>query len=154
MDPIKKLAGQTAVYGLGTIVPRLLSWLLLTPFFTRIFQVGEYGVVTELYAYVILLLAILTYGMETGFFRFSETEKDPKTVYSSSLILICITTLTFIIGVNIFIKGTSIGTTTNAYGFYSLTTSAKNITIVFSYIGYESVEEKISLNKNLTLDVE
>ena len=104
MDPIKKLAGQTAVYGLGTIVPRLLSWLFLTPFFTRIFSEGEYGVVTELYAYVILLLAILTYGMETGFFRFSESEKSPVKVYSTSFIAICVTTLIFIAGVNIFIE--------------------------------------------------
>ena len=107
MDQIKKLAGQTAVYGFGTIVPRLLNWVLLTPFFTRIFLKGEYGVVTELYAYVILLLAILTYGMETGFFRFSETEKDPKTVYSTSLISIIATTLIFVVGINIFIEPVS-----------------------------------------------
>ena len=59
-----------------------------------------------------------------------------------------------LIGVNIFIKGTTVGTTTNSYGFYSLTTSDRNFTIVFSYIGYQSKEERISLNENVTLDVE
>ena len=48
MNPLKQLAGQTAIYGLGTIVPRLLNFLLLTPFYTRVFFQGEYGMVTEL----------------------------------------------------------------------------------------------------------
>ena len=103
MDHIKKLAGQTAVYGFGTVVPKLLNWSILTPLFTRIFLKGEYGVVTELYAYIILLMAVLTYGMETGFFRFSESSKDPKKVYSTSLISITVTTLIFLFAVFIFL---------------------------------------------------
>ena len=78
MNPLKKLAGQTLVYGMGTIVPRLLNYFLLTPFYTRIFITGEYGVITELYAYIAFLLVLLTYGMETAFFRFAEKEPDPK----------------------------------------------------------------------------
>jgi len=107
LDQIKKLTGQTAVYGLGTIVPRLLNWALLTPLFTRIFVQNEYAVVTELYAYIILLMAILTYGMETGFFRFSESEKDPVKVYSTSLISICTTTILFVTAIYIFIRPVS-----------------------------------------------
>ena len=69
---LNKLAGQTLVYGLGTMLPRFLNYALLTPFYTRIFKTGEYGIVTEIYAYMALFLVILTYGMETGFFRFAQ----------------------------------------------------------------------------------
>ncbi len=102
MNYIKQLAGQTAVYGLGTIVPRLLNFLLMTPFYTRIFQKGEYGVVTELYAYSAILLVMLTYGMETTFFRFSEKEKDKGSVYSTSFISLLITSLSFIVIILLF----------------------------------------------------
>ncbi len=97
MNYIKQLAGQTAVYGLGTIVPRLLNFLLMTPFYTRVFQKGEYGVVTELYAYSAILLVMLTYGMETTFFRYSEKEKDKDSVYSTTFISLLFTSLSFIV---------------------------------------------------------
>jgi len=96
LNYLKQLAGQTAVYGLGTIVPRLMNFLLMTPFYTRVFQKGEYGVVTELYAYAALLLVLLTYGMETTFFRYSEKEKNKDLVYSTSFISLLVTSLVFI----------------------------------------------------------
>lgn len=102
MNPLKKLAGQTLVYGLGTIVPRLLNYFLLTPFYTRVFITGEYGVITELYAYVAFLLVLLTYGMETAFFRFAEKEPDPKKVFSTSIVSLLITSLLFVLLVVVF----------------------------------------------------
>jgi O-antigen/teichoic acid export membrane protein len=102
LNPLKKLAGQTAVYGMGTIVPRLLNYFLLTPFYTRIFMQGEYGVITELYAYMAFLLVLLTYGMETTFFRFAEKESDPKKVFSTSLFSLFITSSLFIVLVLLF----------------------------------------------------
>lgn len=102
MNPLKKLAGQTAVYGMGTIVPRLLNYFLLTPFYTRIFIQGEYGVITELYAYMAFLLVLLTYGMETTFFRFAEKGPDPKKVFSTSLFSLFVTSVTFIVLILIF----------------------------------------------------
>lgn len=76
---LKQLAGQTAIYGLGTIVPRFLNYLLF-PYLTRVMTVGEYGVVTDLYALIPFVLVLLTMGLETGYFRFagkagSEAEK-------------------------------------------------------------------------------
>jgi len=82
---------------MGTIIPRLLNYLLLTPFYTRIFLQGQYGIVTELYAYVAFLFVLLTYGMETAFFRFSEKEPDKKQVYSTSLISLFTTSAIFIL---------------------------------------------------------
>ncbi len=102
--PIKQLAGQTAIYGLGTMIPRFLNYALLTPFYTRIFGTGEYGVVTELYAYVVVLLVILTYGMETGYFRFSVSDKDKDRVFSTAWISLFITSSLFILVVILFNK--------------------------------------------------
>lgn len=97
MKQINKLAGQTAVYGLGTIVPRFLNYALLTPFYTRIFETGEYGIVTELYAYMVLLMVVLTYGMETAYFRFASKEKNPEKVYDTALSSVMITSCLFIV---------------------------------------------------------
>ena len=77
MNPLKKLASQTAIYGLSSVVGRLLNYLLV-PIYTRYFLPAEYGVVTELYAYVAFLVVLLTYGMETAFFRFSKKEETTK----------------------------------------------------------------------------
>jgi len=102
---VKKLAGQTLIYGLGTIVPRFLHYAVLTPFYTRIFtNTGDYGVITELYAWMVVLLVILTYGMETGFFRFVQNSNDSEKVYSTTLISLFFTSLIFVILVYIFIK--------------------------------------------------
>ena len=95
MNPLKKLAGQTAIYGLSSVVGRLLNYLLV-PLYTRYFLPEEYGVVTELYAYVAFLVIILTYGLATAFFRFSQTEKNNRVVYSTSLISLLFTSLLFI----------------------------------------------------------
>lgn len=97
MNPLKKLAGQTAIYGLSSVVGRLLNYLLV-PLYTRYFLPEEYGVVTELYAYVAFLVVILTYGLEVAFFRFSKKQKNKNIVYSTSLISLLITSIIFVFG--------------------------------------------------------
>jgi len=87
---------------MGTIVPRLLNYLLLTPFYTRIFAEGQYGVVTELYAYVAFLLVLLTYGMETSYFRFAESEKNKDGVFSTALGALFLTSSVFVIFISLF----------------------------------------------------
>tara|TARA_B100001250_G_scaffold66268_1_gene52707 strand:+ start:3300 stop:4730 length:1431 start_codon:yes stop_codon:yes gene_type:complete len=96
LNPLKKLAGQTAIYGLSSVIGRLLNYLLV-PLYTRYFLPSEYGMVTELYAYVAFLIIILTYGLETAFFRFSKKEKDINTVYSTSLISLIFSSSLFIL---------------------------------------------------------
>lgn len=103
MSEVRTLAKQTVVYGLGTIVPRFLNYGVVTLFYTRIFSKAEYGVITELYAWMVFLLIILTYGMETGFFRFSQNSRDYEKVYSTTLISLLVTSAAFLIIVNIFI---------------------------------------------------
>ena len=82
MATIKKLAGQTAIYGLSSIVGRFLNYLLV-PLYTRIFLPAEYGVVSELYAYVTFLMVLYTYGMETAFFHFTEKSKKENAAWSA-----------------------------------------------------------------------
>lgn len=94
--PIKQLFGQTAVYGLGIVLPRLLNYLLLTPFYTRVFERATYGIVTELYAYVVFLLVILTYGMETGYFRYASNSDQKEKVYTTVLSSLFISSLLFV----------------------------------------------------------
>lgn len=96
MNPLNKLAGQTAIYGLSSIVGRLLNYLLV-PLYTRYFTTAEYGEVTTLYAYVAFLVIILNYGMETAFFRFSQREDNKRLVYSTSLISLLFSSLLFVV---------------------------------------------------------
>ena len=96
MGAIKKLIGQTAIYGLSSILGRLLTYLLV-PLYTYNLPTDEYGIVTELYSYMALLFAFLLYGMETTFFRFSETEKDKGKVLSTSSISVLVSTLSFLV---------------------------------------------------------
>lgn len=105
MNPIKQLFGQTAVYGMGIVLPRLLNYLLLTPFYTRVFATGEYGIITELYAYVVFLLVALTYGMETGFFRFaSNNPGQQRSIYTSILVSVFTTSSLFLLLVFTFLQ--------------------------------------------------
>lgn len=103
MNVIRQLFGQTALYGLGIVMPRLLNYIILTPFYTRIFAPGEYAVITELYAYVLFLIVVLTYGMETGYFRFSSSNRDGS-VYSSILSSVFTTSLLFVLIVFVLIR--------------------------------------------------
>lgn len=98
MAGIKSLAKDTAIYGLSSIVGRFLNWCLV-PLYTRMFPSAEYGVVTFIYSVVALALIILTYGMETGFFRFANHEryKDPMEVYSTSLLSLAVSSTAFIV---------------------------------------------------------
>jgi O-antigen/teichoic acid export membrane protein len=84
LSTLKKLASQTAVYGLSQILGRFVNYLLV-PLYTSIFTTGEYGVVTFVYAYVSFFSVLLTYGMETAFFRFSQKKDNPGEVYATAL---------------------------------------------------------------------
>lgn len=96
MSILRKLAGQTAIYGLSSIVGRFLNYLLV-PLHTAVFLPSQYGVITEMYAYVAFLIILLTYGMETAYFRFSTLEGHlPQKVFSTVLSSLSVTTVVFI----------------------------------------------------------
>lgn len=102
---IKSLAKDTAIYGVSSILGRFLNWCLV-PIHVYVFtDPVEYGKVGQLYGFIALLMVILTYGMETGFFRFMNRDNEkPNTVYSTSLISLGITSLFFIVGAFLFIE--------------------------------------------------
>ena len=98
MAGFKSLLKDTAIYGLSSIIGRFLNYLLV-PIYVAAMTVasGGYGIVTEVYAWTALLMVILTYGMETTFFRFvNKTEEDPQTVYGTVLKMVGGTSLLFI----------------------------------------------------------
>lgn len=94
---MKRLAKETAVYGVSSILGRFLNWMLV-PMYTRVLTgTGDYGIVTNLYGWTALLLVILTYGMETGFFRFinKKEEENPMQVYATALSSLAFTSVIF-----------------------------------------------------------
>jgi O-antigen/teichoic acid export membrane protein len=98
---LKKLAGETAIYGMSSIIGRFINWWLV-PYHSRIFLPEEYGIVTNLYSYVGFFLIFLTFGMETGFFRFANKNKDAEIVYSTSALSLFGSSLFFILLVFVF----------------------------------------------------
>ena len=96
MSEMKSLAKDTAIYGLSSIIGKFLNYLLV-PLYTYVLaRTDDYGIVTNLYAWTALLLVILTYGMETGFFRFANREGyDPKQVYRTAFVSLLSTSTLF-----------------------------------------------------------
>ncbi|MBO6287904.1 MAG: lipopolysaccharide biosynthesis protein [Prevotella sp.] len=95
MANLKSLAKDTAIYGLSSIVARFINYLLV-PIQTARFAAsgGEYGVITNVYAYVSILIILLTFGMETTFFRFMNREGErPERIYSTTLRMLAFTSL-------------------------------------------------------------
>ncbi len=96
---IKRLAKETAVYGISSILGRFLNWMLV-PMYTRVLaSTADFGIVTNVYGWIALLLVLLTYGMETGFFRFinKKEEQEPIRIYSTALFSLGISSIAFIL---------------------------------------------------------
>lgn len=97
---LKKLASQTAIYGLPTIAGRFLNYLL-NPLFAYSFTITQMGVVGAAFSYVSFLQILVTYGMETALFRFSQTEDKDK-VYTTALISVLTSSVIFIFFMTVF----------------------------------------------------
>lgn len=101
MSKLQLLAKDTAIYGLSSIIGRFLNYFL-TPLYTITLSAasGAYGVITNIYAYTALITVLLTFGMETTYFRFTnKTQEDPTRVYSTTLISVGTVALAFIVTV-------------------------------------------------------
>lgn len=98
MSAIKKFAGQTAVYGISTVLARVLNFLL-TPLYVRVYPAKVYGIFTYMYSWASMLNAILAFGMETTYFRYlNKHENEKEKVYSNAFIAIaalCVVFLSF-----------------------------------------------------------
>lgn len=101
-NPIRKLAGQTAIYGLSSIIGRLLNYLLVPLYTYKFANAADYGVVSELYAWVAFLVVLLTFGMETAYFRFRKEVEDEKEVFKSGFFTLFIVNIAFLLFIFIF----------------------------------------------------
>lgn len=100
---MKTLAKDTAIYGVSSILGKFLNWCLV-PLYTYVLVSGEFGVSVTLYSWTAVILVILTYGMETGFFRFANRpDLDPQVVYSTSLVSLTVSSSLFIVLCLIFL---------------------------------------------------
>ena len=97
MAGVKSLAKDTAIYGMSSIVGKFLNWCL-TPLYTYLLVPEAYGLVVNYYSWIGLMLVLLTYGLETGFFRFANdpAKGKPQTVYSTCMTSLGSTTLLFL----------------------------------------------------------
>lgn len=109
MVTLKKLAGETVLYGVSSILGRFINWMMV-PLYTQVFQEpnypkSEYGIQTQIMAYVAVLMVLLTYGMETSYFRFaSDAKYTRKQVFATTQTSLAITSLVFIVLVVIFVQ--------------------------------------------------
>lgn len=95
-SPLKQLASETAVYGMSTILARIINFLFV-PFYTRLLTTASYGVVTEFMAYIAVLQVVLVMGLETGCFRFANKDgNDPDKVYSGALTAVAALSFAFL----------------------------------------------------------
>ncbi|MBR5836636.1 MAG: oligosaccharide flippase family protein [Bacteroidales bacterium] len=95
-NPLKQLAGQTMIYGLSTILARIINFLFV-PIYTRLLSPESYGVVTEFMAYIAVLQVVLVLGLETGCFRFANKEGvDSRKVYANAFVTVFCISATFL----------------------------------------------------------
>jgi O-antigen/teichoic acid export membrane protein len=106
MGKLTTIFKDTAIYGLSSIIGRFLNYLLV-PLYTAQFSAasGGYGIITNIYAYVALVLVLLTFGMETTYFRFTnKTHTDSQTVYGTTLISVGTVSLSFAVLILLLLK--------------------------------------------------
>ena len=112
MKSIRQLAGDTATYGLGSILGRALNYLLF-PYHISVFSQREFGEITQLYSYTAVCLVLLLSGMETTYFRFAETKETRQSAYNTGFSFVLLLVGLFVIGVSLFLRPIS-----QAMGFF------------------------------------
>jgi len=159
MAGVKSLAKDTAIYGISSIVGRFLNWLLV-PLYTITFAVDEYGVVTFVYSVVALAMVILTYGMETGFFRFANHErwKDPMEVYSTCLISLGVSSAAAVILIAMFLGPVTRWMECDGHPSYVLIMTLcvamdAFMTIPYSYLRYRKRPRRFALLRLVNIGI-
>ncbi len=163
MSSIKQLYSQSLIYGLSTVLPRLLNYLLV-PIHTNVLTNPiQYGIITEFYAYITFLLIFLTFGLETGYFRFINKYKNDESVYSNIFTFVTIISTLFLVLTTIYSKSIANILGKNYLPLYINTTAAivtldsitaipfaklrnNNRPIVFSFIKISGVVINILFN--------
>ena len=154
MANLKSVVKDTAIYGLSSIVGRFLNYLLVPLYTAKLSAAsGGYGVITNVYAYTALLMVILTYGMETTFFRYVNKEgENPDKVYSTTMISVASTSLLFVLLVLLFLQPIS---SFMGYADHSSYIRAMAVTVAvdafacipFAYLRYKKRPMKFAILK-------
>lgn len=156
---LKKLAGETAIYGMSTILARFINFLFL-PLYTYILTPADYGVLTEFMAYIAILQVLLTMGLETGCFRFANREEyNPKRVFSGALAAVAVVSAIFLALMMIFGRGLAAsmgyGNFYNCYIYIGLILASDSMTaILFAKLRYRYKAWKFSIFKTLKIFTE
>ncbi len=150
LNKIKSLAGDTIIYGGGTILVRLLNWFLM-PYYIRTMDETQYGFVTEIYSYIAILLVILTYGFETSFFRFSRKDNF-KTVFTTTFSCISFTSVIFLVLAYFFVSNYNFNNTHHLFQILlylgCIIASFDAVTsILFAKLRYQGKSVKFALLK-------
>lgn len=104
MSAIKKFAGQTAVYGLSTVISRFLNFIL-TPIYVGLYPAKVYGIFSLMYSWASMLNAVLAFGMETTYFRYlSKYANDKQKVYNNTFITVCLMAMIFLLFTLMFVE--------------------------------------------------
>jgi O-antigen/teichoic acid export membrane protein len=103
LNQVKQLAGQTMIYGLGSILPKVLNYVILTTFYTYFFHKGPYGILSELYAWLVIVIVVIEFGMESGFFRFAKDKEAVSKAFSHAISVIGILAFFWMVVVYLFI---------------------------------------------------
>ncbi len=156
---LKKLAGETAIYGMSTILARFINFLFL-PLYTYILSTTDYGVLTEFMAYIAVLQVALTMGLETGCFRFANKEGvEPKQVFANALFSVSAVSLIFLFAMIFF--GESISEAMGYKGYYlcyiyiGLILAIDSFTaILFAKLRFESKAWRFAIFKTVKILVE
>ncbi|MEI7978949.1 MAG: polysaccharide biosynthesis C-terminal domain-containing protein [Bacteroidota bacterium] len=155
MSSIKKLASQTAVYGLSTIVGRMFNFLLV-PLHTALFSKADFGTQSEMYGYVAFFNVLLLYGMETAFFRFTNDNKENPKIYSTALISVIISSVSFMLIFILFSQpiASLIRYPNNAeyIVYFALIIGLDAITMLpFAYLRQQNKPLKFAIIKNINI---
>jgi len=134
MSLLKKLAGETAIYGLSSILGRLLNYVLLTPYLTRVFSTESYGIISDVYVYVALLMVIFTYRMETTFFRYASHSETKDNTFETAMVMLLGSTLILVSILTYFVPQLA-----------SLTSYQSNLEYLYIFIGILALDTLVAV---------
>ena len=158
-NPLKQLAGETAIYGLSTILARIVNFMLV-PLYTRVLLQSDYGVVTEFMAYIAILQVVLTLGLETGCFRFASKEGvDTNKVFSNAFMTVLVICSAFLLGISVFSGDISSALGYDGFGKVIIYVGAillidNTTAIIFARLRYEHKALKFAIIKTLKIFTE
>lgn len=154
-NPLKKLAGETAIYGFSTIFARVINFVFV-PIYTYALTTESYGIAAEFLAYIAILQVLFTLGLETGCFRFANKTENPANVFSNAILTTALLSGLFFVSMVIFSKQIAIWLGYQEYSFVILYVAAilmmDSITaILFAKLRFENRPVKFAIFKSIKI---